>query len=261
LQNKEISKTLSKGCPQGSACGPGFWTIIIDTLLKINFPEGVEIQAFADDCLLMVSSKTTSELEVKVNQALNQIHLWSIDNKLEFNTFKTTTVLFTKNIKYNKPKFVFNNTVLEISKSMEYLGIIIDSKLDFKKHINNMKTKVMRFVMNITQFAKNKFGFNRHSLEVIYIGAVIPMISYGSPVWVQVIDRNDVRTILERIQRLIAMRMCSAYRTVSKNALNIITNLIPIDLKIKQLSIEYCVKKGVDSELFNEYFTSIIDLN
>ncbi len=43
---------------------------------------------------------------------------------------------------------------------MEYLGIIIDSKLDFKKHVNNMKTKVMRFVMNITQFAKNKFGFN-----------------------------------------------------------------------------------------------------
>jgi hypothetical protein len=54
---------------------------------------------------------------------------------------------------------------------------------------------------------------------------------------VQVIDKNGVRTILERIQRLIAMRMCSAYRTVRTNTLNVITNLIPIDLKIKELSI------------------------
>jgi hypothetical protein len=54
IQNKQISKSLSKGCPQGSACGPGYWGIIIDTLLKTEFPSGVQIQAFADDCLLMI---------------------------------------------------------------------------------------------------------------------------------------------------------------------------------------------------------------
>ncbi|CAG9572033.1 unnamed protein product [Danaus chrysippus] len=46
------SKTMSKGCIQGSTCGPHLWNIILDELLEIDLPPGCRLQAFADDVLL-----------------------------------------------------------------------------------------------------------------------------------------------------------------------------------------------------------------
>jgi hypothetical protein len=93
LNNIELSKNLSKGCPQGSACGPGFWIILFNALLELKLPAGVNIQGFADDTLLIITSKSIAELELKANEALNKVYEWSQKNKLEFNAGKTTTVL------------------------------------------------------------------------------------------------------------------------------------------------------------------------
>jgi hypothetical protein len=84
--------------------------------------------------------------------------------------------------------------------------------------------------MQLMSFAKNKFGLNARSLEIILKCAIIPILSYGSPPWIQNIDKYYIIKPLESIQRLIALRLCRAYKTVSKDALNIIPNLMPIDL-------------------------------
>ncbi len=55
--------------------------------------------------------------------------------------------------------------------------------------------------------------------------------------------------------------MSSAYKTVSTEALNIITNLMPIDLRIKQVATEYHLKKNIRSDLVNHYFDNNVDLN
>jgi hypothetical protein len=194
FQNIEVEKSLSKGCPQGSTCGPGFWSIIYNSLLEIEIPENCLIQGFADDTIFMISGQ---------NQILNLVNDWSVKNELEFNASKTVSVLFTKNIKYTNPKIYLNSTELKISKSMLYLGIKLDSKLNWKIQMNYLKTKAIQLVMNITSFAKNKYGLNRRSLEVIYKGAIIPIISYGSPVWYKALDRKQNQKIFENIQRLL----------------------------------------------------------
>ena len=32
-----VEKAVSRGCPQGSACGPGFWNLQFNSLLGIKF--------------------------------------------------------------------------------------------------------------------------------------------------------------------------------------------------------------------------------
>jgi hypothetical protein len=260
-QNTEIEKSLTKGCPQGSACGPGFWSILYNSLLELQLPNNVVIQGFADDTLLMISGQTVSDIENKANLSLEMIHQWSKKNKLEFNASKTISVLFTKNIKYQKPKIKLNSTNLELSNSMLYLGINLDSKLNWKIQINYLKTKSTQLVMNLSSFAKNKYGLNRKALEVIYKGAVIHILSYGSAVWYKALERGENYRIIERIQRPIALRLCSAYKTVSTQALNIIANLMPIDLRLKQIAAEYHVKKNINSDLVEEYLGNTLDIN
>jgi hypothetical protein len=144
-----------------------------------------------------------------------------------------------------------------LSNSLTYLGIEIDAKLRWKQHINNVKAKALRLVMNLMQYARNKFGLNKKSLKTIYKGAIVPIIAFGCPVWVNALNFKYNRQKLEGIQRLVNLRICSAYRTVSSEALDIIANTMPIDLQIKQIATEYHVKKQIKSKLMKNYLIVI----
>jgi hypothetical protein len=80
-------------------------------------------------------------------------------------------------------------------------------------------------------------------LKTIHIGGILPLILYGVPVWKSVMDNTCYKAKLIRIQRLINIRIAKAYRTVSSEALCVITGLIPINIKIKEAAKYYeCIK-------------------
>lgn len=70
------SKKLTRGCIQGSVCGPICWNLILDELLEQNLPEGCHIQAFADDVLLISHDTNPDSLQTKTNSALKVITDW-----------------------------------------------------------------------------------------------------------------------------------------------------------------------------------------
>lgn len=47
-------KTVTRGVPQGSSCGPGFWNILMDGIFETDMPRGATLTCFADDCLIVV---------------------------------------------------------------------------------------------------------------------------------------------------------------------------------------------------------------
>jgi hypothetical protein len=53
INNIRLQKEVSKGCPQGSCCGPGFWNIQYNTLLNLKFTRRTKTVAFADDLILI----------------------------------------------------------------------------------------------------------------------------------------------------------------------------------------------------------------
>jgi hypothetical protein len=81
--------------------------------------------------------------------------------------------------------------------------------------------------------AKLTWGLKHKALKTIYTGALLPLILYGAPVWKGAVNRSCYKAKLVRIQRLINIRITKAYRTVSNDALCIITGLMPINIKIE----------------------------
>jgi hypothetical protein len=109
-------------------------------------------------------------------------------------------------------------------------------------HIDYIKSKTTQITNNLLVFAKNKFGLNHKSVEAIYKGAILPIVSYACSVWVKGVDKKVIKRKLQSIQRLIALRITKAYKTVSNEALDVIANLIPIDLYLKKTAINYFIK-------------------
>ena len=96
INNIRMEKKRTKGCPQGSCCGPGLWNIQFDPLLKLPYTKHKKAVAFADDLLIMVRAESVGEAENAANGELNKIARWARDNKLRFNEGKSRVMLLTR---------------------------------------------------------------------------------------------------------------------------------------------------------------------
>ena len=143
---------MTKGCIQGSVCGPTFWNLVLDELLSIPLPDGVHIQAFADDVLLIVKGRDTTAIEDAANTALDRIKDWGTSVKLEFSPNKTQAVAFTKagqdaNVSMAGVRIPFLN-------QMKLLGVIIDKHLKFIAHAKYVISKAARIFNRLCKFVR-----------------------------------------------------------------------------------------------------------
>lgn len=67
------ARHTNKGCIQGSIGGPLFWNILIKPLLRWAEGQSVQVQAFADDIVVVASDHDSTELNKKVNKVLDYI--------------------------------------------------------------------------------------------------------------------------------------------------------------------------------------------
>jgi hypothetical protein len=68
-------------------------------------------------------------------------------------------------------------------------------------------------------------GLKHAALKTIYTGGILPLLLYGTPVWRKAINKASYKSKVVRVQRLINIKIAKAYRTVSNDALCILTGL------------------------------------
>jgi len=73
----EIEKPVTMGCPHISCSGPGFWNILYNSLLNIDFSHLIRVIAFADDLLVVTRGKCALDAENCANQDLKKIENWA----------------------------------------------------------------------------------------------------------------------------------------------------------------------------------------
>jgi len=80
----------------------------------------------------------------------------------------------------------------------------------------------------------------------------ITINSIRVPVWKGVMDIACYKAKIIRVQRLINIKIAKAYRTMSNEALCVITGLIPIHIKIEETAKYYEIVKGQGNQVDQE---------
>lgn len=68
----------------------------------------------------------------------------------------------------------------------------------------------------------------------LLVAAMYSTILYAAPIWGHLLRYKKYNKVLERLQRRMALRICSAYKTTSTVALQVLADDLPIDLKMAQ---------------------------
>jgi hypothetical protein len=61
---------------------------------------------------------------------------------------------------------------------------------------------------------------------------------YGAPVWIGANEKNCNRTLYSKVQRLMNIKIATAYRTTSNDALCILTGTTPIEIKAVETALQ-----------------------
>ena len=73
---------------------------------------------------------------------------------------------------------------------MKYLGIHLDNNFNFNSHIDQTLAKLIPLVDMLSRTAMLQWGLGDKALKTIYEGAVVPILTYGTPIWVEATRKN-----------------------------------------------------------------------
>ena len=99
---------------------------------------------FADDTTLFCANKNINQLKNNIKTSLDNIANWLKANKLTLNVDKSKLLCFDLSpaCKNNVFDVYINGEPLEFNSEAKYLGVIIDNKLTWRQHIENIKNKI-----------------------------------------------------------------------------------------------------------------------
>ena len=88
---------------------------------------------FADDTLLLYSSKDLEQLETLCNDELLQVKQWMDANKLKINSSKSQAIVTNHKLRSSKSNILskFNSDHIQTTEELRYLGVLVDEKLKF----------------------------------------------------------------------------------------------------------------------------------
>lgn len=181
-QEEEFVKSSIKynkvGVPQGSILGPLLFILYINDITQIT---NCRCSLFADDIAIVIPDNFTDNYNNKINLNIDKIVTWLRDNNLEINVLKTKYIQFgnrgTKKLDLNVR---YKNEPITETDSIKFLGIQLDRWFTWKEHIENLCSKISRFVYPLWRLPKI---CNLTTALKAYHGYVASNLRYGILLW------------------------------------------------------------------------------
>ena len=248
-QNSEITD-ITTGVHQGSILGPLFFSICINDLITVS--DKLKFVMYADDTTIYFNIEEFDQynLQQDITKELENITLWLKRNKLSLNVQKTRLMVFHRKQKQIKElNIVINGITIESVESFNFLGLIIDEGLSWKKHTDVVRNKISK-VVGILYRLHNIFP--RYILQTLYNSLITSYINYGLLLW----DAESYR--IELLQKEAIRLITNSSYTAHTTPLFIELGLLKVQdmFKLKLLKFYY----KLSSNLLPQYFESYRDV-
>jgi len=133
---------------------------------------------------MVLSNPCQIQLKTDILHEVNTLAQWFEINKLQLNLKKTTAIKFDiSNKQFTENDYVIhiNQQEIQTKTNMKFLGIHLDYKLNFSKHIHELSiilvSKGIFIIKTLSRFSNLQLKLN------FYYSFVYSHLKYAIPVW------------------------------------------------------------------------------
>lgn len=217
LSNKRICRA---GVPQGAVLSPTLFNIFTHDIPK--HPK-TELALFADDAAIITTSKSTKLLANNLQNHTDLLLEYDSKWGIKINPAKTQAIIFTKkHHTHPETQVKIDNIPINWKNTVKYLGLTLDSKLTFKKHLIETSKKGRGLLKQLYPLL-NSNTMNLTNKRLLYTSLIRPAITYGSPCWSIATRTNlkHIEVIQNKTLRMITKAPWFVRNTILQNDLNI----------------------------------------
>ena len=250
-KTKSEITVLDTGVPQGSILGPLLFIIYVNDLPNVctNF---IPIM-YADDTTLLSCRQVfapNGDIENSISNELIKYVNWLNANKLSLNVAKTKIMSFRTPQKKTHPLDIkLNGENIVQVQSFNFLGIVLDEKLNWHEHVHHISIKISR-ANGILCRLKNVLP--KSALMSIYHALIGSHINYGILVWGS--NRKRINILQKKAIRIINNKEANSHTAA----------LFPNDKLLKLADMitlkEYIFYFKLKNDLLPSYFTSFMPI-
>lgn len=180
--DKEISSphSISSGVPQGSLLGPKLFNLYINDMPS---DPNIDLAFYADDTAFMCSARRHRTVFQSLQNYLNIYSHWLRKWRVKVNADKSAAVIFHKYAISPPGRLLLNNDPIPWADNYKYLGVILDSKLNWRPQIADLIRKSKAAKGSLRYLFTRSSRLSLKNKLLLFKTCIRPIMTYGCIVW------------------------------------------------------------------------------
>ncbi|XP_020296935.1 uncharacterized protein LOC109861622, partial [Pseudomyrmex gracilis] len=231
-KNSNMHGFFAKGCPQGKILSPLLWCLVVDELLYKLQKTGFLAFGYADVAII-VRGIFLSILKETMGKAFKITQDWCQSKGLKANPSKTKAMIFIRKYKSEaiEPLRLWREDI-EYVQSVKYLGVHLDTKLNWKTHLDIKRSKFYASYWACRRAMGKSWGINITTTLWIYKAVLVPRLTYAAVVWWPRVEKMESKNLLKSLHNNYLRAAVGTMRTTPTEALEVALCIPPLRLTI-----------------------------
>lgn len=230
---------IKSGVPQGSILGPVLYQIFAADIPTTDY---TTTATYADDTALLSAHSNPETASSQLQNHLTEVETWLKRWRIKANESKSVHVTFTLR-RETCPPVKLNCKVIPQDNNAKYLGMHLDRKLTWQKHIWTKRKQLDGKLRSLNWLLGRQSQLNPNSKMLVYKTTIKPIWTYGIQLWGTASNSNI--DILERFQTKALRTMFGIPHCIRNRYIYFDFGLKTVRQEITQHSLKYQEKLTV----------------
>ena len=157
---------------------------------------------------------------------------------LDINALKTVQMIFTRS---RSPlpllNIIINNVQINPSPSTKFLGLELDTKLNWRIHIENKCLATLKLIHSIRRYPRLTWGLDTKNFLTLFNSTILPKLLYSCSVWASATGAKGIKKKIHLRFSPRAPRGSSSGQIFFLHGLprGLLRGLLPIFLRYEQI--------------------------